>query len=1105
MRCLIFWLLLFVSSLIHLAQAVPDANIIRQNLEETKNNGSLDATIKSATLHHLQNSLDLINRRDKSIENAKKYKQIIDDFPKLSASLRRQITPQQNIEKSPASNLSKTQIEQELLQTSRQILEENQRLQQQQDMSREISESLILLPQQLTLARQALYESNRRLQSQKTATTQIEQAKQWVIEAQKEADKAKVEELELAQLSANNRQELAKLQANFSQQHLTQLDDYAQNLRNKLNDLRQNEAQQALEQTLQAEQTSQNLPENITHQLNINRDLSAVLNEQATQMAEIANQQRLISNQILVVHQAMTTLNEQSQWLDASPLLGEALRAQIARLPDPPPIRKIDNQIGELRVQRLQYEEQLNRLSAEQGHWLDAENLTKEQHDLLANQLKIQQKLYNSILSGSDSLILEIAKLKVANTQLENSLTEVREAAHRYLFWSADINPVTVHYPVQVLKDLFRLLSLDTLGQLSKALIMVITSKESLPPVLGALLLVVISISSRRHYHEFQLRASQRIGKVTQDSFTLTLRCVIWSILVASPIPVLWAALGYGLQTAWQWPTAVAIGDGITATLPLLWVFMISASFAANNGLFIAHFRWPAAKVAQVMRYYSLSVGVIIPLIMLLNSLDNFDDRQFVSSLGRLCFVLICIALTLVTNTLRRTGLPLYYDRQGSSDNLINRLLWDFMLAIPPIAAIASCLGYLATSQVLLARMETSMAIWFVLLVAYHIIRRWMLIQRRRIEFDRARQKRAERLTIRSRYAQDEEWQNSPENSELVDEPVVDLDAISAQSLRLVRSLLALIALISLIVLWSELNSAFAFLENIPLWDVSTTTQGVESTESIKLGPVLIAILVLIITLQLVRNMPALLELAILQHLSLTPGTGYAITTLTKYILMIIGIIVGLTMLGIGWAKLQFVVTALGLGLGFGLQQIFANFVSGLIILFEKPIRIGDTVTIRSLTGTVSKINIRATTITDWDRKEIIVPNQAFITEQFVNWSLSDSITRVVLNIPVPAHVSSELATNLLRKAASKCQHVLNNPAPEVYLVELNQGIQLFELRLFAAEMGHRMPLRNDIHKLILQEFAENNIEMPYPPMQVRLEHIGKKSAQSVHYQSGEI
>ena len=146
-----------------------------------------------------------------------------------------------------------------------------------------------------------------------------------------------------------------------------------------------------------------------------------------------------------------------------------------------------------------------------------------------------------------------------------------------------------------------------------------------------------------------------------------------------------------------------------------------------------------------------------------------------------------------------------------------------------------------------------------------------------------------------------------------------------------------------------------ASFENISLWDVTSTVQGVESLEPITLGAVLIAILVLIITTQLVRNLPALLELAILQHLDLTPGTGYAITTITKYLLMLVGGLVGFSMIGIEWSKLQWLVAA-GVGLGFGLQEIFANFISGLIILFEKPIRIGDTVTIRDLTGSVTAL-----------------------------------------------------------------------------------------------------------------------------------------------------
>jgi small-conductance mechanosensitive channel len=378
------------------------------------------------------------------------------------------------------------------------------------------------------------------------------------------------------------------------------------------------------------------------------------------------------------------------------------------------------------------------------------------------------------------------------------------------------------------------------------------------------------------------------------------------------------------------------------------------------------------------------------------------------------------------------------------------------------------------------------------------------LIQRRKIAFERAKQRRAEILSQRAR-GEEEQQVNSNEGAIEIEEPVVDLDAISAQSLRLVRSLLAMVALVSLIFLWSEIHSAFSFLENIKLWDVSSTTQGVESMQPITLGHVLIAILVLIITTQLVRNLPALLELALLQHLDLTPGTGYAALTITKYAVLLIGGLTGFSMLGIEWGKLQWLVAAMGVGLGFGLQEIFANFISGLMILFEKPIRIGDTVTIRNLTGSVTKINTRATTIVDWDRKEIIVPNKAFITEQFINWSLSDSVTRVVLTVPAPVEANSEEVTSILTQAARKCSLVLDTPAPEAYLVDLQQGIQIFELRMHAAEMAHRMPLRHEIHQLILAGFREHGIILPFPPFQVRMEtlHRGQNGSNATISSAG--
>uniref|UniRef100_A0A1A9Z1D4 Mechanosensitive ion channel inner membrane domain-containing protein n=1 Tax=Glossina pallidipes TaxID=7398 RepID=A0A1A9Z1D4_GLOPL len=433
------------------------------------------------------------------------------------------------------------------------------------------------------------------------------------------------------------------------------------------------------------------------------------------------------------------------------------------------------------------------------------------------------------------------------------------------------------------------------------------------------------------------------------------------SYAIAAPFPIVWMSLGYGFRHAWLYPIAVALGEG----------------------LFVIHFGWKMKQVRCALRYYTLSITTIIPLITILITVNNYSDREFTSSIGRLCFILVCVG--------------------------------------------------------------------------------WMFIQRRRIAFERAKQRRAEMLAQRARNTEEQMLSPSQLNEVAaeVDNKILDLDTISAKSLQLVRSILTLMALLSVILLWSELHSAFSFLENITLWDSASTVKGIDNLQPITLNSIFIVILVLIITTQMVRNLPALLELALLQHLNLTPGTGYAITTLTKYGLILLGGLIGFSIIGMEWSKFQWLAAALGVGLGFGLQEIFANFVSGLIILFEKPIRIGDTVTIRNLTGSITKINTRATTITDWDRKEIIVPNKAFITEQFVNWSLSDTVTRVVLHVPAPAESNIEKISNILVQAAIRCPLVLDFPIPEAFLVDIQKGLPLFELRIYAAEMSHRMPLRH--------------------------------------------
>ena len=1089
MRLIITFLMAWCLSWGAYAATAPDSKQISQELEQAKAAKPAQPEVVEA----LQSALNALEERKGSLERIKQYQEVIDNYPKLSATLRAQLNNMRDEPRSVSPGMSTDALNQEILQVSSQLLDKSRQAQQEQERAREIADSLNQLPQQQTDARRQLNEIERRLGTL-TGNSPLNQAQNFALQADSARLKSLVDELELAQLSANNRQELARLRSALAEKESQQLDAYLQALRNQLNSQRQLEAERALESTELLAESSADLPEDIVAQFKINRELSAALNQQAQRMDLVASQQRQAASQTLQVRQALNTLREQSQWLGSSNLLGEALRAQVARLPEMPKPQQLDTEMAQLRVQRLHYEDLLNKQpQLRQILQADGQPLTAEQNRILEAQLRTQRELLNSLLQGGDTLLLELTKLKVSNGQLEDALKEVNEATHRYLFWTSDVRPMTIAWPLEIAQDLRRLISLDTFSQLGKATMMMLTSKETILPLFGALILVGCSIYSRRYFTRFLERSAAKVGKVTQDHFWLTLRTLFWSILVASPLPVLWMTLGYGLREAWPYPLAVAIGDGVTATVPLLWVVMICATFARPNGLFIAHFGWPRERVSRGMRYYLMSIGLIVPLIMALMMFDNLDDREFSGSLGRLCFILICGALAVVTLSLKKAGIPLYLNKEGSGDNIANHMLWNMMIGAPLVAILAAAVGYLATAQALLARLETSVAIWFLLLVIYHVIRRWMLIQRRRLAFDRAKHRRAEMLAQRARGEEEAHHHSSPEGAIEVDESEVDLDAISAQSLRLVRSILMLIALLSVIVLWSEIHSAFGFLENISLWDVTSTVQGVESLEPITLGAVLIAILVFIITTQLVRNLPALLELAILQHLDLTPGTGYAITTITKYLLMLIGGLVGFSMIGIEWSKLQWLVAALGVGLGFGLQEIFANFISGLIILFEKPIRIGDTVTIRDLTGSVTKINTRATTISDWDRKEIIVPNKAFITEQFINWSLSDSVTRVVLTIPAPADANSEEVTEILLTAARRCSLVIDNPAPEVFLVDLQQGIQIFELRIYAAEMGHRMPLRHEIHQLILAGFHAHGIDMPFPPFQMRLESLNGK------------
>lgn len=261
-------------------------------------------------------------------------------------------------------------------------------------------------------------------------------------------------------------------------------------------------------------------------------------------------------------------------------------------------------------------------------------------------------------------------------------------------------------------------------------------------------------------------------------------------------------------------------------------------------------------------------------------------------------------------------------------------------------------------------------------------------------------------------------------------------------------------------------------------------------TKSITLADVGLALIIAVITILAGRNLPGLLEIAFLQRLPLDTGSRFAITTVARYTIYIVGITIALGAVDIGWSKVQWLAAALTFGLAFGLQEIFANFVSGLIILAERPVRVGDTVTVGPVSGTVTRIQMRATTITDWDRKELIVPNKSFITDQVINWSLSSTVLRVILEVGIAYGSDVRKAEELLYEAAEECHLLIDDPPPRVLFLGFGDNSLNFRLYGYIASIDNMLNSKSIMHFLINQKFEEAGITISFPQRDVHLDSL---------------
>jgi potassium efflux system protein len=620
-----------------------------------------------------------------------------------------------------------------------------------------------------------------------------------------------------------------------------------------------------------------------------------------------------------------------------------------------------------------------------------------------------------------------------------------------------------------------------------------------------------------------EARAAQVSDPVT-DSFRATLAALLHTLLLAAPLPLACALAGYVLRgvEASVFVHAAGVSLGYLASVTAL--LELTRHFLARHGLAEAHFNWPARLVQRLRRAFLWREVAFLALIFWSlhlaaagMRLDSPDELQLHNNtLGRLIFVAALTFLGLSLLSLFRPKKDAEPPPEGA------RLIrWHKLYVYTyPLVALATLLpaalavfGFYLTGFLLAYQMLRTLRLLLVVGLLGGLLTRWRVASLHRVE---ARESESLRTRAAARV-----W-----------------PAAQAQVRGLSRFVVLLILGVGLFGIWSEASPALQILTRIQVWPHIALLEAPEGdalrpvgaeveAESGAAAPeaggegapeatgetsaipvpgvaaaagsgtagegsvltlwgLLQAALAGLITLVLVKNLPGLLEMTVQARTRLDPGARVAFSTLVRYAIMILGFSIAFGYLGISWSKIQWLAAALTFGLGFGLQEIVANFVSGLILLTERPVRVGDAVTIGNLQGRVSRIQIRATTITLWDRSEMVVPNKDFITQQLINWTLTDSKRRVEIPVRLAYGTDLDLARETLLACARELPQILEDPAPGVLVLEFGTDAIRMELRYFV-DFGQGLESRDAIHVAIDRAFREKGIALALPKLEVSL------------------
>lgn len=860
------------------------------------------------------------------------------------------------------------------------------------------------------------------------------------------------------------------------------------------------------------------------------RNTHPALRELAERNAELTLQRKRLQGELTSVTSKLEQIQKKSEeisqsfqdFLDKesagalSTGAGMLLRNQRNRLPTPQ-VYRAHRRFAEKEISRLQLE--LLPLQDERDDLGDIESQmelvltdvgtlstisTDEISEMARGLLNDRRRYLDDLLGDYSNLLTLLGTMDVNSHNLADKISEFENFIDERVLWVPSARTVgaeTVSRTVLGAQDLF---SAKNLG----SAVFLIQGDLRLHPFLYlfAFVFTLSVLGFSRRIRNLISKLGTKSRSQLKSNVASTLVALGLTVVIASVWPVLLWLFGWRISSVSSSDFHHALGSALQTTAIAFWSMEVFRQIGRKDGIAEKFLEWSPRAMEAVHSRLLFFMGIGLPLMFLTAIADAYKEGYWADSVGRTAFVSFCgLLVFMLSRMLKPDGSILGHLFKERQDGLVfrTRYLWYPLVVLAPLGlGVLALLGYQYTAEQLLIRLQFTFWLSISLLIASTLVTQLVLVARKQIAMERARARRA------ALHAAHESSEASGGTSPLppVEEPTVDLLAMNQQMFKLLRVTASVLLLSGSWMIWSQVMPALHVFNRVELWsttvDVTETFDAGNGMESfrtvprqkwITLGGLLFAVGIFAVAVLSSKNLPGLLELSLLQRLPLDHGERNAITTLCRYGCLLLGTIVACKTIGIGWSSVQWLVAALTVGLGFGLQEIFANFVSGLIILFERPIRIGDVVTIDSVTGSVSKIQIRATTITDWDRKEYIVPNKEFVTGRLLNWTLSDKTNRIMINVGVAYGSDTDLALELMTKVAQDHPLVLSDPGPVASFEGFGDSCLCLILRSYLPNLDHRLKVITDLHSAIDREFRRAGLEIAFPQMDLHIRKMPSK------------